>query len=930
MAEIDYKQTVNLPNTSFPMKADLAKREPLFLAQWEEMGLYAKMREKSAGRPRFVLHDGPPYANGDVHAGTALNKILKDVVVKSHQMMGYDTPFVPGWDCHGLPIEFKVLSELGESAKSLSQVDIRRRCREFALKYVEHHRKDFKRLGVSARWEKPYLTLNPEYVATIVRVFAEMYTTGAVAKGLKPIYWCSSCQTALAEAEVEYANHTSPSVFVKFKAVDPIPGVEGDVYFVIWTTTPWTLPANLAICLHPEYDYSALKVGNDTLIMASLLAPVALEACGITEYTTVAKFTGAQLEGRKYQHALFAERICPVILGDHVTLEAGTGCVHTAPGHGQEDYVVGARYGIGPLSPVDGRGVFTAEAGPYAGQHVFKANPVIIADLEAKGALLQTSKIEHSYPHCWRCAKPVIYRATPQWFIYMDKDGIREKVLDAIGQVQWVPGWGQDRIRNMIAQRPDWCISRQRSWGVPIPVFYCKDCDEVYATPESFKRIEELALSANDGIDHWFDTPEAELMPAGAKCAKCGGASFRRETDILDVWFDSGVSNRAVCEIDPTLSWPADVYLEGSDQHRGWFQSSIIPAVAAKGQPPYRTVITHGYVVDGDGRKMSKKLGNTVSVQDLVSRLGADIVRLWVSSENYRQDIRISDEILTRMQDAYRRLRNTIRYMLGNLGDFAPENAVPYEALEEADRWALHRLELLREKVVAAYKTYDFHVVYHALHNFCAVDMSSFYLDICKDRLYTFAKEARERRAAQTVLAQVLADFLKLASPILVYTAEEAWGCLPAHLRTADSVHLADFPPARPECVLPEGLSAEWDELLRVRSVVSRTLEERRREGVIGSSLEARLALRPGDEKVEAVLRTHIEQLPWVFIVSQCDILPVDAEAGSTEDRLIVEVSKASGEKCVRCWNYRESVGSVADHPKLCSRCVDQLGGLSQ
>ena len=908
------------------MKADLARREPVRLAQWDAMGLYERMRAGTAGRPKFVLHDGPPYANGALHAGTALNKILKDFIVKSKQMSGLDAPYVPGWDCHGLPIEYKVLGDLGDAAKSLSQVEIRRKCRAFALEYVDIHREGFKRLGVSGDWPNPYLTLSPEYVGTIIHVFSQMYRTGAVAKGLKPIYWCAACQTALAEAEVEYANHVSPSIYVKFPAVAPIPGVEGPASYVIWTTTPWTLPANLAICLHPDFEYSAVKVGDETLILATFLASAALEACGITDFTTVKKFSGKELENLTYRHVIFKDKVCPIILGEHVTLDAGTGCVHTAPGHGQEDYVVGARYGIEPFSPLDGRGIFTEEGGPYAGMQVFDANAHVISDLQASGALMKADKIEHSYAHCWRCANPVIYRATPQWFILIDHDGLREKVVKAIDTVQWIPSWGQERIRSMVAQRPDWCISRQRTWGVPIPVFYCNDCDEVYATPESLAKIEALARSAFDGIDRWFDTEVSELMPAGAACSKCGGKSFRRETDILDVWFDSGVSNQAVREGHPELTWPVDMYLEGSDQHRGWFQSSMIPAVAVKGGPPYRAVVTHGYVVDGEGKKMSKKLGNTVELTELVSKLGADVARLWVASENYRQDIRISDEILKRMQDAYRRIRNTFRFMLANLGGFGAEDAVPFDQLEEVDRWALHRMQLLRERILKGYADYEFHTVYHGVHNFCAVDMSSFYLDILKDRLYTFAAKSRERRAAQTVLAEILGDLVRLFAPILPYTCDEVWEFMPAHLKTAENVHLESFPSAKPDFAMPEGAAEDWDELLRMRGVVSKVLEEARREGRIGSSLEAAVTLVPGDPRTETILKKHEAQLPWVFIVSQCSIDPITDEAVKTEDKLIASVTKAPGAKCVRCWNYRESVGKHAGHPQICGRCIEQLG----
>ncbi len=922
----DYRNTVNLPQTDFPMRASLTQREPEMLKQWESDGLYATLRADAQGRPKYVLHDGPPYANGELHSGHALNKGLKDLVVRSKQMSGFDAPFVPGWDCHGLPIELKALQKIGSKAKTMSKVDIRRKCRDFAMKYVDLHREGFKRLGVNGDWAGPYLTLAPDYVGTIIHVFSEIYQTGAIYRGEKSIHWCPSCRTALAEAEVEYADKTSRSIYVKFETTDTPPGLDKPASLLIWTTTPWTIPANMAICVHPEFDYNAVRVGDEYLILASELTKQALHACGIDQYEVVHEYKGSELEGLQYRHPLFTDRVCPVILGRHVTLEAGTGCVHTAPGHGQDDYNVGRQYGIDPFSPVNAGGVFTDEAGPYAGTHVFKANETIIEDLRGVNALLHAEDYTHSYPHCWRCSGPIIFRATPQWFLNMDHDGFREKALSAVNDVRWIPEWGKERIHGMIAQRPDWCLSRQRVWGVPIPVFYGKESGEVYATPESFQRIEDLARSAPDGIDRWFDLPASELLPPGAKCPESGETEFVPETDILDVWFDSGASSRAVCETHPDLTWPAEMYLEGSDQHRGWFQSSLLMAIAAKGVAPYHSVLTHGYVVDGDGRAMSKKLGNYIELTQLMNTYGADIVRLWVASENYKQDIRISEEILTRQQDAYRRIRNTLRILLGNLYDFGPDNAVAYDELLDIDKWMLDQSERFKRKALKAYDEFEFHALHQAAHNFCSVEISSFYIDVLKDRMYTFAANSRERRSGQTAMASVLNDLLTLLAPVLVYTCDEAWRHLPDHLRPCDCVHRAQFPAPDDSRLLPDPEAQRWADLLEVRGAVTKELEEIRREKRIKSSLQAAVTIQPGSAEVEKLLRSFEDQLVDLFIVSKCDISPVDAAAADAEGGVRVTVDVASGEKCARCWHVRPSVGTIDGHPQLCGPCATQLG----
>ncbi|MEW5909762.1 MAG: isoleucine--tRNA ligase, partial [Thermodesulfobacteriota bacterium] len=753
---MEYKTTLNLPQTHFPMKANLSRKEPEQLNAWEEMRLYERIRKESAGKPCFILHDGPPYANGNIHIGTALNKILKDIVVRSRQMAGFDAAYVPGWDCHGLPIEHNVDKELKEKKKELSLAEIRKLCRDYAERFVDIQRQEFKRLGVMGDWENPYLTMSYGYEATIARECGKFAENGSLFRSKKPIYWCCTCKTALAEAEIEYQDETSPSIYVKFPVMDDLgdisPKLSGKtVSVVIWTTTPWTIPANLAVALHPDFRYAAVGTGKDeVLILAKDLTDSFMRLMGNPDFSIIAEIEPKQLEEKRCRHPLY-DRPSRFVLGSHVTLDAGTGCVHTAPGHGREDYEVGLAYGIEPYSPITDEGRFTEEVGFFSGEFVFDANRPIARKLKESGSLIKEETIRHSYPHCWRCKKPVIFRATPQWFISMEKTGLRKKSLEEIDRVKWIPHWGRERIYGMIESRPDWCVSRQRAWGVPIAVFYCKDCGEILKDDRIMNQV--YALFDAHGADIWFQKEVSDFLPARTRCHGCGGESFVKENDILDVWFDSGVSHAAVLEKRPNLRWPADLYLEGSDQHRGWFHSSLLSAVGTRGRAPYDAVLTHGFVVDENGRKMSKSLGNIVAPREVIDRYGAEILRLWVSATDYREDIRISETILTQLTDAYRRIRNTSRFMLGNLFDFDPErDFIPFEEMWEIDRFAVHRLQEIIEKTNQAYASYEFHLIYHALYNYCTLDLSALYLDILKDRLYTFPKRSKGRRSAQSAL----------------------------------------------------------------------------------------------------------------------------------------------------------------------------------
>jgi isoleucyl-tRNA synthetase len=927
---MNYKKTLNLPATKFPMKANLAQREPEQLKAWEAAGLYAALRQRSAGRPKFILHDGPPYANGNIHMGTALNKVLKDIIVRSRQMKGFDAVYVPGWDCHGLPIEHNVDKELGSKKKDLSQAQVRRLCRKYAEKYIDIQRNEFKRLGVMGEWERPYLTMNFTYEATIAKECCQFALDGSLFRSKKPIHWCCSCQTALAEAEIEYHDEASPSIYVKFalqgNLPDELAAASGrSVSIVIWTTTPWTLPANLAIALHPDFVYAAVAVpGDEVLILARELVADCMQAFGITSYEILTEFNAAILEKKTCRHP-FIERDSLVILGHHVTLEAGTGCVHTAPGHGREDYEVGLQYGLEAYSPVDKEGRFSAEVGDLEGSFVFDANSRINADLRERGALLAEETLSHSYPHCWRCKQPVIFRATPQWFISMEKTGLRAKALAEIDRVEWIPHWGRERIYGMIENRPDWCVSRQRAWGVPIALFTCAKCDAVHINDAVIDHL--YHQFEQHGADIWFEKSAADLLPKDAVCAHCGHDAFEKETDILDVWFDSGVSHAAVLEARDYLSWPADLYLEGSDQHRGWFHSSLLTAVGTRGKAPYKAVLTHGFVVDADGKKMSKSLGNVVAPKEVIDAYGAEILRLWVSAADYRDDVRISQGILKQLSDAYRRIRNTSRFMLGNLSDFDPaQDSVDYADMPDIDRFALHRLQEVVARNTAAFDRYEFHIVYHSLYNYCTIDLSAFYLDILKDRLYTSPPASLARRSAQTVMHTILDTMARLMAPILAFTAEEIWRFMPPYQDKPSSVHFASMPEAK-EAWMDAELAQRWQQLLAVRAEVTKVLETARVEKVIGHSLDAQVTLTLGD-RLKALLAPYADELCRYFIVSSVQLAD-KAPQGSIEaeqvEALKIHVAAASGEKCQRCWVHDPSVGQIEDHPEICARCFGHL-----
>ena len=933
MAEpLELKKTLNLPKTDFPMKASLPQNEPKQLAAWQEENLYERILEARHGKPLFVLHDGPPYPTGEIHLGTGLNKILKDLIVKSKSMAGHYAPYVPGWDCHGLPIETKVEKELGGKG-NVPPAEFRKLCRQFATRYVEQHKKDFKRLGVFGRWNDPYLTMSFEYEATIAGAFLDFMEKGYVYRGRKPVYWCIFDCTALAEAEVEYEDHVSPSIWVKFPIVGGGAGdsakISSDVSAVIWTTTPWTLPHNRALAFHPDYDYAVVETEKGALLIATERIAALQAECGIKEACVRATYKGRDFEGLKFQHPFLPLQV-PGLLAGYVTLDQGSGIVHTAPGHGVDDFNSGQKYNLETYAPIDDQGVYLEGLPEYKGRDVFAANPIVIKLLGDRGALLGHHDYKHTYPHCWRCNHPVIYRATEQWFIKMDQaahgatKSLRQEALEEIHGVKWIPAWGEDRMYEMIEKRPDWCVSRQRFWGVPIIVFYCDACG---------KRLEDFAALRNvvkwfekEGADAWYQHTPEELLPAGTKCS-CGAAKWRKENDILDVWFDSGSSHLSVLH---GKEWPADIYLEGPDQYRGWFQSSLLVATGVRDAAPYRQVVTHGWTLDEKGTPMSKSLGNAIYPAEICEKWGADLLRLWVSSVEYQADVKMSERVMTQLSEAYRKIRNTFRFALGNLSDFDPSRDVlPSEQLEEIDRWMLERTSDLVKKCRDWYAAYEFHRVYHAIHDFCVVDLSSFYFDVLKDRLYTKAPRSKSRRSAQTAVWKISSALVRLAAPILVFTAEEIWKHLPKSSAQPLSVHMSLFPD---EAELRQAggstRETEWQSVLGFRSDVLKKIEERKNEKFFSNSLEANVVIRSNYQPTVALLERHRDVLPFVFGVSQVTIID-ETKAGPPDPppfgRWIIDIDRAEGKKCDRCWNYSIQVGENTRYPTVCERCTEAL-----
>ena len=913
----NYKNTVFLPKTDFPMRGNLPANEPKRLAKWEEADLYTQIREARKGAPKFILHDGPPYANGSIHIGHAVNKVLKDIVVRSRTMMGFDAPYVPGWDCHGLPIELKVEEKFKKKKRNkedISDSEFRSECREYAKGQIDIQREEFKRLGITGDWENPYVTMDYKFEANTVREIGRFLENGGLYKGAKPVHWCVSCATALAEAEVEHEDHTSSSIYVKFKAGEDLSDIDAaltaDTSVVIWTTTPWTIPANLAVSVGPDLDYVAKKItdagecenikAGEVLILAEGLADSVLAEIGIAA-ETVAHFKGTTLENRKFRHP-YLDQDAPILVGNHVTLDAGTGCVHTAPGHGQEDYEVGLKYGLKGFNPVGDTGIFEAGTPVVEGQHVYKANAIMVEHLQSCGALLASDQIRHSYPHCWRCHKPLIFRATPQWFISMDKNDLRAKALEAIQSTQWTPAWGENRIRGMVEQRPDWCVSRQRNWGVPITAIKCASCEShAVTTPDVVESIAKQVEQA--GADVWFAKDVHDFLPDSATCPDCGGSDFEKETDILDVWFDSGSTHACVLEHRDELQSPADLYLEGSDQHRGWFQSSLLESIGTRGVAPFKAVLTHGFVVDKNGNKMSKSKGNVVAPQKLIQQMGADILRLWIASADYSADIRVSDEIMKQLAESYRRIRNTIRFLLSNLKNFDVSQSVPLAERKPLDLWAMSRLAEVSANVDKAYHSYTFHQIHQEIHNFCSVDLGGFYLDVIKDRLYCDAADSERRLSAQSTVYDIAHTLVRLIAPIVPMTAEEIWEHLPG---AADgSIHLQTFNKVEPVSID----NAAWDKFFAMRELVNTEMDVAKKDKIIGSSIAAKVSIPDLDMSFAEAVGESYEQL----------LIVAEAQAGEA-----LNIEAVDGHKCPRCY----VVGTPADgshdiHNQLCQRCLD-------
>jgi isoleucyl-tRNA synthetase len=937
---LDLKKTLNLPKTDFPMKANLPQNEPKWLEKWEKMGIYGKIREARKGAPTYILHDGPPYANGAIHEGHALNKSLKDFVVKSKTMAGFDSPYIPGWDCHGLPIEIKVDEALGRKKLEMSPIDVRKKCREYAEKYINIQREQFKRIGVFGRFDNPYSTMSPQYESVIVRTLFDFMETGAVYKGLRPVYWCIFDKTALAEAEIEYSMHTSPSVWVKYRmtskpeAIDPaLAGHKAST--IIWTTTPWTLPASMAVAFHPKLEYVALEHQDELYIVAGALAKQTIEKCNLNGAREVARFPGSKLEHATFAHP-FLERKILGVLAEYVTTDQGTGAVHTAPSHGADDFYTGAKYQLDQTCNVDEAGRLRNGLPEYEGKRVFEANASIVELLKSRNMLMGSEKIEHSYPHCWRCHNPVIFRATEQWFISMESpvegSTLRQRALDEIKKVKWIPAWGEERISNMIATRPDWCISRQRVWGVPIAVFFCEGCGKLLESPAAHQAV--VDLFAREGADSWYTRQAHEILPPGTSCPSCGGTSFRKESDIIDVWFESGSSHAAVLGHEPNLPWPADLYLEGGDQYRGWFHSSLLCAVGTRGHAPYRSVATNGWTLDPQGRATSKSLGNGIDPVDISKRLGAEIVRLWVASVDFQEDVRVSEELMQRVAENYRKIRNTFRFILGNFYDFDPQlHSVPFAEMHPLDQYMLLRTAELSERARKWYESFEFHRIYHQVNEFCTVDLSAVYFDVLKDRLYTSAPNSRARRSAQTVTWRIGEVLVLLMAPIMTFTAEEVWSFLPKVANRPQSVHLAYFPKAEEitgtiaDLDQAQAMRADFDVLMGLREEVLKTLEVARREKLIGSALEALVTIH-APENLYKILERHRDDMRFLLIASGVELKR--AAGGNGSAAIHVEVSRAPGTKCERCWNYSLEVGKNERYPTVCERCLAALNEIEQ